>query len=129
MTKDIAVFKRGIGVPFIYGAAVVLAGCTAATPPVDTISTADTAVNRALEAQAMQRAPLELRPAMEKLEAAKQASEEEDYEEARRLAEQARVDARLAEAKARSESVRQEAQELQQAVETLHHEINRETNQ
>lgn len=122
MMKEIVMSRRGIRVPLICGAAVALVGCTAATPPVDTISTADTAVNRALEAQAMQYAPLELRPAMEKLEAAKQASKEEDYEEARRLAEQAGVDARLAEAKARSEKARQEAQEFQQTIETLQRE-------
>lgn len=127
MAKEIAVSRRGIRVALICGAAVVIVGCAAATPPVDTVSTADMALNRAIDAKAMQHAPLELRLAEEKLDRAKSALEEEDYEQARRLAEEAQVDARLAEARARSRAARQQAQEIEQTIDTLQREVDQKT--
>jgi hypothetical protein len=127
MAKEIAVSRRGIRVALICGAAVVIVGCAAATPTVDTVSTADMALNRAIDAKAMQHAPLELRLAEEKLDRAKSALEEEDYEQARRLAEEAQVDARLAEARARSRAARQQAQEIEQTIDTLQREVDQKT--
>jgi hypothetical protein len=78
-----------------------LFGCASDTPPIDTISTADTALNQAMMLKASQSAPVEMQRAMDKLGRAKKALADEEYEEARRLGEQAKVDAQLAEVKAR----------------------------
>ncbi|MBA2592770.1 MAG: DUF4398 domain-containing protein [Pseudomonadota bacterium] len=88
----------------------------------DPVSPAEIAVNRAIEAKAGEYAPLELRQAQEKLDAARQAINDEEYEQAHRLAEAAREDARLAEVKAQSETAREQAREIQSTIETLRQE-------
>jgi len=127
MTARFAILRRRVMFLSIFGISAVLLGCAGGTPPMDAISTAETAVNEATDAKAAEYAPLELRLATEKLQRARMALEQEDYEQARRLAEAARVDARLAEAKARSESTRQQAQEVQQTIETLEREVDQTT--
>jgi predicted lipid-binding transport protein (Tim44 family) len=84
-----------------------LAACSSVPAPVAEMSAAQTAVTAAEEADAMQYAPADLDRARDKLIRAQAATQEEDNQEARRLAEQALVDARLAEAKARAEAVQQ----------------------
>ncbi len=103
----------------IPGVVIALTGCAGTSPPLDTVSTAEMALNRALSAQAAQYAPLELRLAQEKLDRAKSALHEEEYEEARRQAEKAEVDARLAETKALSERARQHGEEVEQTMDIL----------
>jgi len=63
--------------------------------------------------------PTELRLAREELDSARLALDVRDYERARRLAEQALADARVAEARAETESVRQAARDLRLTIETL----------
>jgi hypothetical protein len=63
--------------------------------------------------------------ATDKLDQAKRAMEKEDYTKARRLAEQALVDAQVAEAKSASEQARQRARETRQALEALRRELDR----
>lgn len=53
--------------------------------------------------------------------------DDEEYDEARRLAEQALVNAQLAEAKAGAEKARQAAAELQKSIQTLRAELERTT--
>ena len=63
--------------------------------------------------------PVELRLAREELDGARLALDAREYERARRLAEQASADARLAEARAVTESTRQAARELRLSIEIL----------
>ena len=84
-----------------------LAACSSVPAPVGEMSAAQTAVTSAEEAEAAQYAPSDLDRARDKLIRAQAAMQEEDNEEARRLAEQALVDAQLAEAKARAETAQQ----------------------
>ena len=63
--------------------------------------------------------PVELRLAREELDSARTALSLREYDRARRLADQALVDARLAEARAGTESVRQAAYNLRLSIETL----------
>jgi hypothetical protein len=86
---------------------------------------ADVAVREAEESGAGEHAPLELRLAREKLDEAKRAIDGDEYELARRLAEQAYVDAQLAEAKAHSEKAREAAQEVRRTVDAVREEANR----
>jgi hypothetical protein len=95
----------------LFGAAVILgtlAGCGGVPAPEAEMSAAQTAVTGAEEADAAKYAPSDLDRARDKLMRAQAAMQEEENEEARRLAEEALVDARAAEAKARAEA----AQEL-----------------
>jgi Domain of unknown function (DUF4398) len=104
-----------------------LAGCASDPAPEAELAAAQVAVDEAEEANAPAQAsgPYEL--ARDKLDRAREAVEDDDMVEARRLAEQALVDAQLAEAQARSEVARQNAAELRASIETLQDEIARQT--
>ena len=94
----------------LFGAAVILgtlAACGSVPAPVAEMSAAQTAVTGAEEADAAKYAPSDLDRARDKLIRAQAAMQEEENEEARRLAEEALVDARAAEAKARAEAAQQ----------------------
>lgn len=120
-----SLFKQCGGFIWAAGAAAALLACSTTTPPIDAVSTAEQALNRAIEAQAGTYAPLELRLSREKLDQAKAALREQDkehYKDARRLAEQAGVTARLAEAKAQSQVARQEAQAIRETIDSLERE-------
>lgn len=64
-------------------------------------------------------APVELQLAREELDSARLALDAREYERARRLADQALVDARVAEVRAGTESARQAARDLRLNIETL----------
>jgi hypothetical protein len=97
--------------------AVGSSGCSImmGKPPTDALFRAEQSVRAATEAKAGQLAPVDFRNATEKLERSKRAMAAKRYEEARRFAESAQVDAELAEAKAEAEITRQAAQELRRA--------------
>jgi predicted S18 family serine protease len=102
-----------------------VAGCSSVQPPTAAMSQAQLAIREADQSKASQYAPLELRQAREKFAEAEKAMRNEEYLTARRLAEQALVDARLAETKANSQIARQNAAELQKAIESLRAEAER----
>jgi hypothetical protein len=105
------------------GSAVALMSCSNVTPPLDAISTADMAVNRAIDAKSAQLAPLDLRLAREKLDLAKTQMGKQDYVHARWLAEEARVDGRVAEARAKAQTASDNTREVQQTMQRLHHDV------
>jgi hypothetical protein len=113
--------RRRAGRLLISGLVAGMAGC-GGEPPIDIVSNADLAVNQAMNAKAQQYAPAELQRALDKVARAKQAMADENYKRARRLAEEAQVDAQVAEAKARSGSARQTAREAQQTIDALRRE-------
>jgi hypothetical protein len=102
-----------------------LAGCASDPPPEAELAAAAVAVDEAEEANAPAQAagPYEL--ARDKLDRARNAMEEGENLEARRLAEQALADAQLAEAQARSEVARQNAAELRASIEAIQDELAR----
>lgn len=118
--KTTATIRRAVPMSFC-GMLIAVGGCAGA-PSMDTVSPAEIAVNRAIEAKAGEYAPLDLRQAQENLDAARQAINDEEYEQAHRLAEAAREEARLAEVKAQSETARVQAREIQSTIETLRQE-------
>jgi hypothetical protein len=93
------------------------------------IGKAEAALNNARGGEAMTYAPLELRLAEEKLSKARSQFENKDYKEAAWLAEEAFVDANLAEAKTQSIKTREIAQELQNTILALQDEIERQQSQ
>lgn len=117
-------FSFRIAVPFIL-TMLGIAGCSMVGPPKDSVAAADLAVREASKSKAPQYSPLELRRATDKLDEAKRAMDKKEYIRARRLADEALVDAQLAEAKAASEDARRDASDVRQSLETLRREAER----
>jgi hypothetical protein len=109
------------------GMSLGIAGCAGEPAPEAELAAAEVAVENAEDANAAAQAPGPYELARDKMERAREAFDDGDNMEARRLAEQAQVDAQLAEAEARSEVARQNATDLRTAVETLQDEIARAT--
>ena len=84
-----------------------IVACAATPMPVDKLAVAKTAVERAEQAQAAQFAQVELTTARNKLAAAQAAADKRDAEVAARMADQAEVDAQLAESTARAKQQEQ----------------------
>lgn len=105
---------------------ILLGGCASTeVAPVEKISTVEKAIQEARESNATVSAPLELRHAEDKLNEAKAAMKEEEFEKARLLADEALIDANLAEATARSEKAKKTTQEIQDDIDTLRREVER----
>jgi Domain of unknown function (DUF4398) len=116
--------RRSFGVSLLSAALLAAAGC-ATKPPTEKVEVAEAAVQSADTRGAAEDAPLELRLAREKLERARTAMAKEEYVTARRLAEQAQVDAQLAEAKAQSSAALNSAREMRDSIESLRDEADR----
>jgi predicted lipid-binding transport protein (Tim44 family) len=99
---------------------VLTLGCAAPRSSTRAVSQAELAVQDATVSEADAYAPVDVRLAREKLDRAQAAYDDGDYDRARRLAEEALVDAQLAEARADNESATAEARALESDVEVLH---------
>jgi hypothetical protein len=95
------------------------------TRPAESVSRAELAVDQADANDAGEHAPLDLQLAREKLARAQEAMDDGDEEKARRLADQALVDALVADAKAETEERRATAQALQESIHSLRVETER----
>ena len=84
----------------------LLSACSSGSPPTQEISQAQQAVRSATIAKAGEHAPKELAEAQRKVTEAEDAMDGKRYKEARRLSEQARIDAEYA--TLRSEAIRAE---------------------
>lgn len=105
--------------------AVLAAGCATTPPPTDALDRAESAIDAARAEGAVEQAPMELRFARDKLEAARTAVDEEAYTRARRLASEARVNAELAVAKTQSAKARATVEDLRRRIEELQRDIER----
>lgn len=106
---------------------ILLSACASIPAPTEQMAVSKVALNNAVSAGAGESAQLELRNAQEKLDRANAAMSAEEFERARRWAEQAEVDAKLAEAKARSTKAYKAVEEVQASLRALREEINRQT--
>ena len=102
-----------------------LAACASEAPPNAQLGAASTAVASAERAGALERAPVELQTARDKLSRAEAAAREERYDLARRLAEQAQVDAEFADARAENLAAQEAARAVQRDIDTLRSELDR----
>lgn len=108
--------------------AAVAVGCASTPPPQDALSEAEEAISQAKARDAAQYAPLALRKAEDKFKEAREAARDDDhYAEARRLAEQAQVDAQLALAEAERAKAEAELEELSRTVRAVEEEIQHES--
>jgi hypothetical protein len=85
------------------------------------------AISNATSAGANEFAPLPLKSAMEKMDAAEKAMRDENYELALQLSEQAQVDAKLAATTARTVKAQKAASALQEDNRVLRQEIERKS--
>lgn len=109
-------------------ALLALTACASSpVAPLPEMAVSTEAVSHALSAGGAESAPTEMRSAQDKLDRAKVAVSTKDYDQARTLAQQAQVDALLAEAKAHAVKARKAADELQEGRRVLREEINRKT--
>jgi hypothetical protein len=102
-------------------AGVVLTGC-AGTAPVEQYAVSRSAVNAAVSAGGTEFAAVEMKSAQDKLKDAEIALHGKDYDDARRLAEQAEWDARVAERKAQAAKARRAVEDARQGVKDLREE-------
>lgn len=100
-------------------------GCASVPEPKAELSAADLALRRAEQADAGHGAPLEARTARDQYEAARQAVDRGDNLTARRLAENAAVEAQLAEARAREARAQQVAADAGENLRALRNEADR----
>lgn len=106
------------------GSSLLLVGC-AGNPPSEQMAVTESAVNRAVSAGATEFAAVEMKAAQDKLQKAELQMHEENYEEAKRLAEQAEWDARLAERKAEAAKAEKALQDARAGVQELREESQR----
>jgi len=111
----------------IAAAAIFMAGCASVPAPTEQMAASRAEVNNASSAGGNEFAPLQMKSAMEKMAGAEQAITDKKYDQARQLAEQAQVDAQLAEAMARSAKAQKAADELQEASRVLREELDRKS--
>lgn len=118
--------RPAIAVSLAAGALALTACGTNPKPPVAEMAEARTLVSEA-RPEAVRYAPEPLRQAQAKLARAEEAMAREAYVEARRLAEQAAVDARLAASMAQSERAQMAANEVNASLRTLQQQLERRT--
>jgi hypothetical protein len=106
-----------------------MVGCAIVPSPVDRLEAARLSIVEAERVGALEDAPLELYIARERLEQAKQSMTEKKYVEARRLADDAVVNAELGRAKAQGAKNQRAADELREEVDSVATEIDRNVRQ
>jgi hypothetical protein len=114
-----------VGLAFAIAGAFLMAGCASTPAPVEQMAISRNAIIAAGSAGANEFSPLQFKSAMDKMGGAEHAMTEKKYVQARQLAEQAQVDAQLAEAKARSAKAQQAADALNEGSRVLRQEIDR----
>ena len=104
-----------------------LAACASTPIPNEKIAVAKASVQRAEQSGAPEFAPVEMAAARDKLARAEKAAADREAEPANQLAEQANVDARLAEATAQQQRSRKAAMEFDASMQALRNETMRNT--
>ena len=104
-------------------------GSSLKAPATADVAVSQAAVDNATSADGTEFAPEEMRKALEKLAAAKQALAAKDYKAATDYANQAQVDAKLAQAKAGSAKAQAVSNTLQEDIRVLRSELDRAATQ
>ncbi|MCR4303815.1 MAG: DUF4398 domain-containing protein [Gallionella sp.] len=105
--------------------AIFVMGCASTPAPIEQMAVSKAAISNATSAGGNEFAPLQIKSAIDKMGSAERAMAEKDYVHARQLAEQAQVDAQLAEAMARTAKAQKAADALKEDSRALRQEINR----
>jgi septal ring factor EnvC (AmiA/AmiB activator) len=116
-----------LGIILTLAAVIFMTGCASTPAPTEQMAISRAAVGNASSAGSNEFAPLLFKSATEKMDGAERALADKNYELARQLAEQAQVDAQLAEATTRSVKAQKAADALQEDSRVLRQEIDRKT--
>jgi hypothetical protein len=108
---------------FAAATALLLNACASTPPPLEEIASADATISLATQAGGRDHAPLEMDSAQQKLRQARAAMAAEDYVSARRLAEQAQVEAELAQAKSQAAVAQQSVMQVRESIRALREEV------
>jgi hypothetical protein len=100
-------------------AVTLLVACASVPVPKSELSAADLALRKAEQSDAAHYAPLDMRTARDKYQSATRAVDKGENLEARRLAEEASVDAELADLKARAARAKEAADEARASIQSL----------
>lgn len=111
----------------IAAVSIALAGCASLPAPTEQMAVSKAAIANAVSAGGSEYASVEMRSAQDKMDRAGRAMDKEDYENARWLAEEAQVDARLAEKVADSAKARKAALVMGEDIRVLREEISRKS--
>jgi len=106
-------------------AALALTACASTPPPTEQVAVSTAAVASAVGAGANELAPTEMKSARDKLDRAKLAIVAKDYGRALALAQEAQVDAGVAQAKAQSVKARKAAETVREDSRALNEEMER----
>jgi Domain of unknown function (DUF4398) len=107
------------------GALLLLAACASTPPPTSQMAVANAALAHAVAAGSVEYAPTEMAMARDKMNQANLALAARDHDRALALAQQATLDAQVAEAKAESQKAGKSAVALQEAARALREEMAR----
>jgi hypothetical protein len=119
--------KKSVGVGLLMvGLSVGLLGCASTPLPRAELAVSKAALESAVSAGGAEYAPVELKTAQDKVASAEKAVAKEEYKEARYLAEQAVVDAKLAENKALAAKAQKSVVDSQQGQRALQEEMQRQ---
>ncbi|MFU8859023.1 MAG: DUF4398 domain-containing protein [Cyclonatronaceae bacterium] len=110
--------------PMIVGIGLI-AACGSTNPPTQQLTETRMVIEQAEQVGAQEYAPLELRDAGIKLQQARDAVEEKEYEKAIRLLDHARIDAEVAQVKALSAKSQKASEELRESIRVLREELER----
>jgi hypothetical protein len=112
----------------LLGASVLMAGCASAKRdmPTEQFTRADDAIKESIEHGARESAAAELAAAEDNYKKAQAAADDKEFEVALLYAEKAEADAKLAEARAERAEAVGNLKELQQSIQVLKDEINRQ---
>ena len=114
-----------VRVCLVLGLTGVLAACANPAPrPDGEMQVAQSAIQTAQSNDARQHEPVLLNQAQNKVADAENLIEQEEYREARRVLEQAAVDAELATARTETEQARLAAEQLNESIEALRKQLN-----
>ena len=114
----------GLRMAAVLGAlAIVLPGCSSTPVPEAEIAGARAALMSAENQGSTPYAPVEMDRARDKLRRAEQAMRQEDYNDAKRLADEAQADAELAQALTGKAEAEQAVREMEISIEVLREEI------
>ncbi|WP_271195262.1 DUF4398 domain-containing protein [Pseudomonas turukhanskensis] len=103
------------------GGTLLLTGC-AGNPPTEQFAVTNTVVKSAVAAGGPEYAPVPMKAAQDKLAAAESLLRDDQYEQARMMAEQAEWDARVAERTALATKAQKTLQDSQQGVQQIREE-------
>lgn len=119
---------NGIRSTLLCGVAFTIVACASTPMPVEKLAVARSSIERAEQAQAAQFAQVELSSARNKMAAAQSAVDKNEAQVAARMADQADVDAQLAESTARAKQQQQLVTEMEAGLRDLRNETLRRDN-